>query len=40
MIPAANYESFADAIVKKLILEIASNPPPPASWGAVLAQSR
>jgi hypothetical protein len=38
MIPAANYENFAEAIVKKLILEIASNPPPPAPWGAVLAQ--
>ena len=25
MIPAANYENFADAVVKKLILEIASN---------------
>lgn len=40
MIPVANYENFADAIVKKLILEIAANPPPPASWGAVLAQNR
>jgi hypothetical protein len=39
MIPAANYESFADAIVKKLILEIAANPPPHAPWGAVLARS-
>ena len=38
MIPAANYESFAEAIVKKLILEIAANPPPPAPWGAVLAR--
>ena len=40
MIPAANYESFAEAIVKKLILEIAANPPPPGPWGAVLARSR
>jgi hypothetical protein len=38
MIPVANYENFADAIVKKLILEIAANPPPAAPWGAVLAQ--
>lgn len=37
MIPAASYESFAEAIVKKLILEIAANPPPPRPWGAVLA---
>jgi hypothetical protein len=40
MIPAANYESFADAIVKKLILEIAANSPPHAPWGAVLAEKR
>ena len=40
MIPAANYESFAEAIVKKLILEIAAIPPPAGSWGAVLARSR
>jgi hypothetical protein len=40
MIPVANYENFADAIVKKLILEIAANPPPLAPWGAALAQSR
>ena len=39
MIPAANYESFAEAIVKKLILEIAANPPPPGPWGAVQARS-
>jgi hypothetical protein len=39
MIPVANYENFADAIVKKLILEIAASPPPPAPWGAVLAQN-
>lgn len=38
MIPAANYESFAEAIVKKLILEIAANPPPDGPWGAVLAR--
>jgi len=40
MIPAANYEHFADAIVKKLILEIAANEAAPASqkWGAVLAR--
>jgi hypothetical protein len=25
MIPAENYESFADAILKKLIIEIAAN---------------
>ncbi|MEA2984927.1 MAG: hypothetical protein QOD94_1181 [Alphaproteobacteria bacterium] len=40
MIPAANYESFAEAIVKKLILEIAANPPPAGPWGAMLARSR
>jgi hypothetical protein len=36
----ANYENFADAIVKKLILEIASNTPAPTfeHWGAVLAK--
>ena len=39
MIPAANYENFAEAIVKKLILEIAANPPPPGPWGAVLARN-
>lgn len=39
MIPVANYENFAEAIVKKLILEIAANPPPPALWGAVLARN-
>jgi hypothetical protein len=38
MIPAENYENFAEAIVKKLILEIAANPPPPSRWGAVLAR--
>jgi len=40
MIPAANYENFADAVLKKLILEIASNQDVPAmqSWGAVLAK--
>ena len=38
MIPATNYENFAEAIVKKLILEIATNPPPPGPWGAVLAR--
>ncbi len=39
MIPAANYENFADAVVKKLILEIASNEDRPnmKQWGAVLA---
>lgn len=39
MIPAANYENFADAVLKKLILEIAANDDPPAmkKWGAVLA---
>jgi hypothetical protein len=39
MIPAANYENFAEAIVKKLILEIATNEDRPAmkAWGAVLA---
>jgi Protein of unknown function (DUF1194) len=39
MIPAANYENFADAVVKKLILEIAANEDRPAmkKWGAVLA---
>jgi hypothetical protein len=39
MIPAANYENFADAVVKKLILEIAANEDGPAmgQWGAVLA---
>ena len=39
MIPAASYENFAEAIVKKLILEIAANPPPPGPWGAVLAKN-
>jgi hypothetical protein len=39
MIQAANYESFAEAIVKKLILEIAANPPPPGPSGAVLARN-
>jgi hypothetical protein len=39
MIPAASYEDFAEAIVKKLILEIAANPPPPGPWGAVLARN-
>jgi len=39
MIPAASYENFAEAIVKKLILEIAANPPPPGPWGAVLARN-
>ena len=39
MIPAANYENFADAVVKKLILEIASNEDRPnmKQWGAGLA---
>jgi hypothetical protein len=40
MIPAASYDHFADAIVKKLILEIAANPPSPGPWGAVLARHR
>jgi hypothetical protein len=40
MIPVANYENFAEAIVRKLILEIAAHPPPHAPWGAVLAQGR
>lgn len=41
MIPAANYENFADAVLKKLILEIASNEDQPAmkKWGAVLART-
>jgi len=41
MIPAANYENFADAVVKKLILEIAANEDRPAMqrWGAVLART-
>ncbi len=41
MIPAANYENFADAILKKLILEIAANEDAPAmqEWGAVLAST-
>ncbi len=40
MIPASNYENFADAILKKLILEIAANEDAPAmqKWGAVLAR--
>jgi len=38
MIPVANYENFAEAIVKKLILEIAAHPPPAGPWGAVLAR--
>jgi hypothetical protein len=41
MIPASNYETFADAILKKLILEIATNGPAPSiEWGAVLAKKR
>jgi hypothetical protein len=42
MIPAANYENFADAVVKKLILEIAANEDRPAAkqWGAILAGAR
>jgi hypothetical protein len=40
MIPVANYENFAEAIVRKLILEIAAHPPRHAPWGAVLAQGR
>ncbi|MEX0841762.1 MAG: DUF1194 domain-containing protein [Xanthobacteraceae bacterium] len=41
MIPAANYENFADAVLKKLILEIAAKEDLPAmqNWGAVLARS-
>jgi len=41
MIPASSYENFADAIVKKLILEIAANErrPDPKTWGAVLAKA-
>jgi hypothetical protein len=40
MIPTSSYENFADAIVKKLILEIAANEDLPAmkKWGAVLAK--
>ena len=40
MIPAANYENFADAVVKKLILEIAAieDRPSMTQWGAVLAR--
>jgi len=40
MIPASSYENFADAIVKKLILEIAANEAAPTfqKWGAVLAK--
>ena len=41
MIPAANYENFADAVVKKLILEIAANEDRPMMkrQGAVLAKT-
>jgi hypothetical protein len=41
MIPVANYENFADAVVKKLILEIAANEDRPGikQWGAVLART-
>ena len=41
IIPAANYENFADAVIKKLILEIAANEDRPAmeQWGAVLAKT-
>jgi hypothetical protein len=41
MIPAANYENFADAVLKKLILEIASNEDRPAMRrrGAFLAET-
>lgn len=42
MIPTANYENFADAIRKKLILEIAAHEDAPAmqKWGAVLAKTQ
>ncbi len=42
MIPASSYENFADAVVKKLILEIAANEDKPAlqKWGAVLAKGK
>jgi hypothetical protein len=33
MVPAENYESFGEAILKKLIIEIAANEPPPAGIG-------
>jgi hypothetical protein len=41
MIPVANYENFADAVIKKLILEIAANEDKPMmlKWGAVLARN-
>jgi hypothetical protein len=40
MIPASSYENFGEAVLKKLILEIATNLPTPAfqQWGAVLAK--
>jgi hypothetical protein len=40
MIPASSYENFADAVLKKLILEIAAkeNAPGAKEWGAVLAK--
>jgi hypothetical protein len=42
MIPASNYENFADAILKKLILEIATNMPPPhvRQWDTMLAKKQ
>jgi hypothetical protein len=40
MIPAESYENFADAVLKKLILEIAVNQLPPSAWGVLLAQNR
>ncbi len=42
MIPASSYENFADAVVKKLILEIAANEDKPVlqKWGAVLAKGK
>jgi hypothetical protein len=41
MIPAASYDNFADAVVKKLILEIAANEDRPMmkQWGAILAKA-
>jgi hypothetical protein len=37
MIPVADYKDFAEAVAKKLILEIAAGPPP-AALGVVLAR--
>ena len=37
MIPAESYEAFSDAVLRKLILEIASNDDPPSFRGAAIS---